>query len=279
MKSFRRAVAALLVLVASSSLASDKVTVGRNWSVNQQTSANAADHTTWQRLLTRYVDQRGYVDYAAWKSDNADMRSLDQYLAELSKSNPKLTATHNARLAYWINAYNAVTVKGILREYPTTSIKNHVAHIWGYNIWDDLQLVTPTGQLSLNQMEHDILRKMGDPRIHFAIVCASKGCPRLLNDAYTLDKVDKQLTSNAKEFFTDTRRFNYDAQTGTLNVSPILKWFAEDFGSNQQQRLAAIADYLPDATAQNIATSGKARVHYLGYDWSINAQVQRTARP
>jgi len=239
---------------------------------------DSIDHSSWDALLKKYVDAKGDVNYATWKKTATDVKALDAYLATLSRGLPGKASSRPAQLAYWVNAYNAVTVKGILREYPTTSIRNHTAKLWGYNIWDDLLLVTPGGQVSLNQMEHEILRKMGDARIHFAIVCASKGCPRLLNQAYTASSLDAQLTANAKQFFSDSRRFNYDARTGRLNVSPILKWFAEDFGRNQAEQLRFIAPFLPDAAAQQLATSGKASVSYLDYDWGLNEQPRAAAR-
>jgi len=149
------------------------------------------DHRSWDALLKRYVNQRGNVDYQAWKQSAADQRALDAYLAHLSSANPNAQALGAAKLAFWINAYNAVTIKGILREYPTSSIRNHTAKLFGYNIWDDLLLTVGGKPYSLNHMEHEVLRKMGEPRIHFAIVCASISCPRLLNEAYTASRLEQ----------------------------------------------------------------------------------------
>jgi len=137
-------------------------------------------------------------------------------------------------------------VKGILREYPTSSIKNHVAKLVGYNIWDDLLLNVGEQNYSLNDIEHKVLRKMGDPRIHFAIVCASISCPPLLNGAYTAENLDAQLTNNAKRFFADPTNFAATSQGATsphgeLKLSKILSWFAGDFGPNQAAQLRAIA--------------------------------------
>jgi hypothetical protein len=162
-----------------------------------------------------------------------------------------------------------VTVKGILREYPTTSIRNHTARLYGYNIWKDLQLLVGGKPYSLEAIEHEILRKMGEPRIHFAIVCASIGCPRLLNEAYSGEKLDQQLTVNTQAFFADPAKFTADASTGTIQVSPILSWFAEDFGADTAAQLKTIAPYLPES-ARPLASSGRARVRYLDYDWGLN---------
>jgi len=173
-----------------------------------------------------------------------------------------------------------VTLKGILREYPTDSIRNHTAKLWGYNIWDDLYLAVGDGKYSLNQMEHEILRKAGEPRIHFAIVCASIGCPRLLARAYTPEQLDAQLAINTQQFFSDPSKFRYDAASSQIWISPILSWFAGDFGSNLAAQMATIAPYLPDEAAQQLARSGSARVAYLEYDWGLNdrAKARRSAQ-
>jgi len=260
-------------------LAAKQVTVGKNWPPSQSVSMDRIDHSPWDALLQKYVNERGMVNYKGWKASSADVRALDGYLASLSQANPGQQASREAKLAFWINAYNAVTVKGILREYPTSSIRNHTPKVFGYNIWDDLLLLVGGKQYSLNQMEHEVLRKMGEPRVHFAIVCASIGCPRLLNRAYVASELDAQLTTNTRDFFADRTKFNYDARANQINLSPILDWFSEDFGSNDTQLLAKIAPYLPDDGARQLATSGRARISYLSYDWDLNDQATaRTAR-
>ncbi len=270
------ALSAVTMAVTGLSLGGDKVTVGRNWPQGQLVSIEQIGHSPWDLLLRKYVDRQGMVNYTAWKASRGDLQALDAYLAALSRANPDQPASREAKLAFWINAYNAVTIQGILREYPTRSIRNHTAKVVGYNIWDDLLLPVGGRQYSLNQMEHDILRKAGEPRIHFAVVCASIGCPRLLNQAYTSAQLDAQLTSNTQHFFADRAKFNYDGQSRRINISPILKWFAEDFGASQAQQLATIAPYLPDGGARRLATSGTATVSYLSYDWDLNEQA--TAR-
>lgn len=242
---------------------------------SQQVSIDAIDHATWDALLRKYCDSQGYVNYQAWKQSGADQQSLDRYLAHLSGAKSNLPAKPAAKLAFWINAYNAVTIKGILSEYPTTSIRNHTAKVFGYNIWDDLLLRVGGKTFSLNQMEHEVLRKMGEPRIHFAIVCASIGCPPLLNQAYSANEINNQLTFNAQRFFADREKFRYDASRKQIEISPILKWFAEDFGADRSAQIRSIATYLPDATARALAESGQASVSFLSYDWGLNDQAVR----
>ncbi|MEX1224748.1 MAG: DUF547 domain-containing protein, partial [Pirellulales bacterium] len=215
--------------------------------------------------------------YAGWKQSAQDMQALDAYLAALSAASPRAPASKAGQLAFWINAYNAVTIRGILREYPTTSIRNHTAKLLGYNIWDDLKLNVGGADYSLNQMEHEILRKMGEPRIHFAIVCASRSCPRLLNEAYTADELEQQLTLNTKVFFANEGNFQHDPQRRRFGLSSILKWFGEDFGSTQAEQLRTIAPYLPNRAAYDAAVANSVSVSYLDYDWGLNDQNANSA--
>jgi len=268
----------ILVIAFGLSLASvccggPVVTVGANVPAAQRTPVDQVDHSIWDGLLKKYVDANGYVDYASWQASAADKRKLDSYLHHLSTATPGKDASRDAQLAFWINAYNALTVKGILREYPTMSIRNHTAKIYGYNIWKDLQLIVSAKLYSLEAIEHEVLRKMGEPRIHFAIVCASLGCPRLLNEAYTTDRLDEQLTANARAFFADRTKFVADTHEGTIFVSPILDWFGKDFGANTSTQMRSIAPYLPES-AQPLAKSGSARVKFLDYDWGLNDQAK-----
>lgn len=268
------------VLAPPTLSAGDKINLGKQIQAAKRVSFDQIDHTVWNDLLKRYCNAQGMVDYTAWKASSADRRSLGEYLASLSQADLAKPAAREAKLAFWINAYNAVTVEGILREYPTSSIRNHTAKVFGYNIWDDLLLAVGGQSYSLNQMEHEILRKMGEPRIHFAIVCASIGCPPLRDEAYVADRIDEQLTDNAKRFFADRSKFHADMRSRTISVSPILKWFADDFGADQAAQMRSIAPYLPDKASQQVARSGQASVEYLDYDWSLNDQAKHpsTAR-
>lgn len=260
--------------IASVCCAGPTVTVGANVSREQLQSMDGIEHDVWSQLLGKYVDADGYVDYASWKASTSDVQALDAYLAHLSTASLEAEATRAAQWAFWINAYNAVTIRGILREYPTTSIRNHTAAVVGYNIWKDLHLLVGGQPFSLDAMEHEVLRSMGDPRIHFAIVCASVGCPRLLSEAYTADRLEVQLNGNARAFFADATKLRLDTSNGTLHLSPILDWFGDDFGADSASQLRAIAPYLPE-DAQRLALSGRARIRYLEYDWGLNDQARR----
>lgn len=140
----------------------DKEVHAADGSGSQAVPFHAVDHSTWGRLLDKYVDTNGMVDYAAWKASEANWAALRSYLATLSAADPKAETSTSGKLAFWINAYNALTIHGILKEYPTSSIRNHTAKVVGYNIWDDLLLPVGNQEYSLNQIEHDVLRKLDE---------------------------------------------------------------------------------------------------------------------
>ncbi|MCM2370204.1 DUF547 domain-containing protein [Aporhodopirellula aestuarii] len=267
--------ALLAIWSATPCLGGTKVHLGQNVPESQRLSMDQIDHQDWNTLLKRYVDANGNVNYTAWQSSAADVQTLDRYLAQLSAAAPQSQTSDAARLAFWINAYNAVTIRGILREYPTTSIRNHTAKLFGYNIWKDLLLTVGGEPYSLDQIEHQLLRKLGEPRIHFAIVCASRSCPRLMAEAYTADKLEFQLTSNTKAFFANSGNFRYNPARQTFHLSSILDWFGEDFGRDDAALLRTIAPYLPTREAYDAAmtVSSSPSLSYLAYDWRLNDQA------
>ncbi len=247
------------------------VLVGKQVPASQKVALGVIQHDAWTALLQKYVDQQGNVNYKAWKANAASIQALDNYLAHLSKAKIGSRNSVEAQLAYWINAYNAVTIKGILREYPTSSIRNHTAWLIGYNIWKDLKLQVDRQQVSLDAMEHEILRKLGEPRIHFAIVCASVSCPKLQRWAFEAEKLDEQLTTAAEEFFADTSKNRFDASSGRVQLSQILSWFGDDFGDTSADQMRFVAKYAP-ATARSLLVGGRAKVSYAKYNWGLNEQ-------
>lgn len=228
----------------------------------------SVDHSLFHELLQKYVDQDGNVDYETWKK--TDSRNLNRYLARMGGVDAG-SLGRDERMAYWINVYNALTIRGMLEFYPLKSIKEKVSRLGGFNIWDDYPVLLKGEEYSLNHIEHKILRKMGDPRIHFAIVCASKGCPRLRSEAYTGSSLNGQLEDNARDFFSRAQNFRVDAAKSALYLSSILKWFGEDFGKNDTEVLREISQWIQDPAAKSLAERG-AKVRYLDYDWSLNKQ-------
>jgi hypothetical protein len=168
-----------------------KAPLGKNWPLSQLASMDQIDHSPFDALLKKHVDADGHVNYKEWKSSSKDRSALQDYLKKLGRASTKTRSSREAKIAFWINAYDAVTIEGILQVYPAYSIRNHTARLIGYNIWTELSLRVGGNQYPLENMEHKILRRMQEPRVHFAIVCASVGCPWLKNEAYTADKLEQ----------------------------------------------------------------------------------------
>ena len=209
-------------------------------------------HEQWTSALKNYVDNEGNVNYAKWKNDTT---ALDNYISSLEENPPAEYWSKNDSLAYFINAYNAVTVKLILDNYPLKSIRNLVTP------WRFKRFNLNEKKVSLDHIEHNILKKMGEPRIHFAINCASASCPKLLNKAFYSHTMEKQLEAVTKDFINDKKRNLIGEKE--MSVSRIFQWFAGDFGT-KKERYAFIRRYAQDPVAKN------AKVRFLKYDWSLN---------
>jgi len=243
---------------------------GKQWPAAQLVSIDRVNHQPFDSLLKKYVDADGMVNYKAWHASTADRAILKNYLEMLSCADATVPATREAKLAFWINTYNALTIEGILRVYPTTSIRKHTAKFLGYNIWKKLHLQIGNQKVTLHQVEHEILRLMGEPRVHFAIVCASIGCPRLLNEAYVPNRLEEQLQINTFDFFSRSQNLKVDGQ-GNLHLSKILEWFGSDFGASSQAQIQALQPYFPQP-AQALVAGGQYSIKYQEYDWNLNAQ-------
>lgn len=222
----------------------------------QEIGMKNLDHTLWNGLLEAYVDSIGNVDY---KSFGKDRKRLDEYLGYLAKNAPTDYRPMNEKLPYYINLYNAATVKLIVDNYPTASIKNIP------NRWKKRWISVGNQTISLNDIEHKILRKMDEPRIHFAINCASYSCPKLLNVAFTPKNMERLLDKAAVDFVNDPKRNRF--YEGKAQISRIFKWYKSDF-TKKRSLLEYINTFLDNPVAKN-ATLG-----YLEYDWSLN-EVKR----
>ena len=222
-------------------------------------------HTDWDGLLKSFVDRRGNVDYPRWSRDDASVTRLRDYLhrcASVVRSDV-VDDDSGAVKAYWINVYNALTVDAILRVYPTDSIRDHTARLWGYNVWKDHRIGVGDESFSLDDIEHRILRPMQDPRIHFVLVCASRSCPWLRRDAYVGSRIDDQLNSAARDFLG--RPDAVQRTSEGVRLSKIFDWYREDFGKDDDVIIRGINRWSGDAF-----TDAATIVGYLDYDWSLN---------
>jgi hypothetical protein len=202
-------------------------------------------------MLEKYVDTLGQVDYQNWLTEKDQ---LDAYLQTLEKLPPLEQASKEAKLAYWINAYNALTVQLILENYPLKSIRDLDKP------WDTICFQLKGKSYTMGAIEHEILRKMNEPRIHFAINCASASCPQLLNQAYREKQLETQLTERTRVFLMDTTKNKL--QTDRIELSRIFLWFGNDFVS-KEERLEFISNY----SGMNLE---RPKIDYLPYDWSLN---------
>lgn len=210
------------------------------------------DHSKWDILLRKNVSNTGKVNYKGFLKDKA---TLESYLTHLSANEPSKSWSKNATLAYWINVYNAFTVKLIIDNYPTKSIKD-INNPWGKKFFS-----IGNTKYSLEQVEHEILRKMGEPRIHFAINCASFSCPNLLNEAYTETKLEKQLSQVAKNFINDNTKNTITKSK--IEISEIFNWFGGDFKTK-----GTLIDFINNYS--NVKIDAKAKISFKDYNWSLN---------
>ena len=216
-----------------------------------------AQTSIFDSLLQKNVDKTGRVDYQSLKNNET---LLDNYLAYIQNNEPTKDWSSNKKKAFWINTYNAYTIKIILNNYPLKSIRD--TKIDGKTAWKIPFVKVGQKRYTLDQIEHEILRKkFNDPRIHVGINCASVSCPRLWNFAFTEDNIASSLDNLMKEFINDTTRNKISKKNVAL--SEIFNWFSKDFIKN-----GTIISYLNTYAA--IKISEKASIKYLTYDWSLN---------
>jgi hypothetical protein len=259
-----------VALISDCAVAGPKVYVGKPCDSTNRPSLAQVDHGALDALLQKYVDGNGLVAYGKWKANAGDVKALDDYLEKSGCVDLRKPVPRQVQVAYWINIYNALTLKAILREYPTTCICQHRFRIGGFNIFKDLVLWVDGTYYSLDDIEHRTLRKMGEPRIHFAIVCGGKGCPPLSNRVYTANGLEKQLVANAQRFFAKPSNFKVEGKT--VWTSQLLKWYGSDFGRTAAEQWRSLRPYLP--APENLAwlESGAFTVRYTDYDWTLNDQ-------
>ena len=209
------------------------------------------DHSVWNNLLQKHVGKNGMVDYKGFKSDRA---KLDNYLKMLSSQEPTKDWSNNELLAYYINLYNAYTVDLILRNYPVKSIKDISSP------WTKEFIKVGDTEISLGGIENSILRKMNEPRIHFAINCASISCPKLLNEAYTAAEIEEQLERVTREFINSDKN---EISENSAKLSSIFDWYKKDFKED-----GSVIDYINKYSETRIKPG--AAISYKEYDWNLN---------
>ncbi len=235
----------------------------------------AFDVTPLDRVMHHFVNDVGLVDCVGLKRDPAD---LNAFLAQVEKVSPHNNLatfmTRDEALAYWINAYNAWALKTVLDDYPVKSIMD----IAGGQVFDRRSLVCGGEKLSLNDIESGIVRKeFLEPRVHFALNCASWSCPRMPREAFDAKRLNAQLDREARRFFADPTHLWVDVPRRTVHLTTICKWYEEDFvrwlareGAAKTKVLAFVKLYAPPEVAAKMGVDFT--TEYLPYDWRLSDQ-------
>jgi hypothetical protein len=242
---------------------------GTDWSQNKSSSSTAVDHTAWNVVLQNSIttDSTGLnlFDYDAAAATHKS--AVAEYVKKLE--NTTVTALSKPeQKALWINLYNALTVKLIIDNLPVDSIKEIKPSLLSFGPWDK-ELTTVEGQaLSLNDIEHEILRPLfGDNRIHYAVNCASIGCPNLQNKAYTADNTEALLDFSAKQYVNHPRGVTIEDEEDLI-LSSIYKWYSEDFGEDEEDLIDHLSKYAEPALKTQLELFDE--VDDYQYNWDLN---------
>lgn len=223
------------------------------YSMSSLLAQNAFDHSIWDKILKNHVTADGQVDY---RNILKEQKNLQSYLHALSNNAPDFQRTDKEALAFWINAYNAFTVSLILEHYPLKSITDID------KAWDTPFIHLGEKILSLNQIEHEIIRPVfKESRIHFALVCAAKSCPKLLNEAYDPERLDEQLEQQGKAFINNPTKNRISEHE--VRISKLFSWYPDDF-----TREGSLQEYLNNFS--NTTISPDAVINYMEYNWDLN---------
>lgn len=232
---------------------------------SQPTDGTLFSHDLFDQVLQEHVDKEGQVDYTKLK---ANPEKFEAYLDLLAVANPA-TLSYNAQLAFWVNAYNALVIKGVVDHYPITSVRK-VKLFNGF--FSRLKFQAAGKTYTLNQIEHGIIRtEFVDPRVHFILVCASSSCPPLWNRAYTAETIEERLETATLNFIRNPEQVRIDRAERRVYLSKIFKWYKDDFKEGYEGVADFLADYLLPEDAEFLASTD-VKFRYLDYDWTLNDQ-------
>lgn len=224
-------------------------------------SMAAPDYSAFDELLLQNVGN-GFVNYAGIEANPRFRRFVQQVGETDAGSLPE----RSDKLTFYINAYNALAIQGILDGYSP-------AKLWGrYKFFKSKKYVVLGKEINLFDLERKILIPMGEPRIHFAIVCASMSCPRLSNRAYLPETLEQQLDEGARRFINDISRNHFDLPRGIAYVSKIFDWYREDFEAAAGSVQRYLASYVEDVEVAKALDNDEFDVRFLKYDWNLNGR-------
>ena len=259
---------ALLAGVAKAAPGSELLSA---WEASVETNAASIDHSAWQGILDTYLTSHpsgiNRFDYAALKANAEDAAKLAGYLTSLQELDPRHYSRQEQQ-AYWINFYNALTVRVVADAYPVDSIRDIYQGWLPLGPWDDVHAEVAGMPLTLNNIEHGILRPIWrDPRIHYAVNCASHGCPNLSPTVYTAANTEAQLEAGAHAYINHPRGASF-VDDDFLLISSIYEWYVEDFGGTEKTVIDHLMQYAEEELAARLKTfSGS--IDYE-YDWNLN---------
>ncbi len=271
---FKSVALTLLVLLSSTSnlVAAPKSELWERWTIHNAESSQGVDHRPWAELLRQYLyeadDQVHRFAYS--KVTSTDRGKLNHYIDQLSQTRIS-DYNRNVQRAYWINLYNALTIQEVLHFFPIDSIRDISSGIFSSGPWKKKLLMVQGEKLSLNDIEHRILRPIWqDPRIHYAVNCASIGCPNLRFRVFTANTTEAMLDRAAREFINHPRCAAVVG--GKLQVSSIFDWFMADFGGDDAGVIAHLKRYaMPNLLR---ALENISEIDSDNYDWRINSVIK-----
>ncbi len=241
------------------------------WVKNDPASGRSVDHAAWNEFLEAYVvEDKDGVNRVAYGMVSADDRAALQSYIERLESVPVSELNRAGQLAFWINLYNALTIRVVLDHFPVDSIReiDISPGLVSDGPWGKKVAGVEGEDISLDDIEHRILRPIWkDPRIHYALNCAALGCPNLATTAYSAREADKMLTRAARDFINDPR--GASVKDGRLTVSGIYKWYKADFGGTDETVIAHIKRFAEGALESALANVKQ--IDAYAYDWSLNA--------
>ena len=244
------------------------------WQAHDTASTRAVDFTPWDGMLERYleIDNGGVARFDYGTVTSADRNALNAMIDEWGEV-PVSSLSREQQMVYWINLYNALTVQVVIEHYPVDSIMDiDISGFFSSGPWEAELIEIEDTALTLNDIEHRILRPIwSDSRLHYALNCASVGCPNLLERAWIAENVDADLDAAARAYVNSPRGFRIDAE-GDAIVSKIYAWFVEDFGDDEAGVIAHLKTYAEGDTA--IAIESLESLSGSEYDWSLNAPVR-----
>ncbi len=247
-------------------------------------------HSDYEALLGRYVTSSGDVDYGRWQKSDTDVASLDQYLGRMTEApptrRPDLYSSDHDRLSYWINLYNALVVREVVRRWPLSSVRDYQPTLTSKidttkGFFRDLRFVVGGREMSLDDIEHETIRKeFEDARIHFALNCGSSSCPILRPKAYSGPELEAELERATVQFLNSPANVRVDEDRKRVYLSKIFKWYGNDFTKHARRSTgnskAGVIDFIALFAGARLASSlavarrDNYKTVYVNYDWTVN---------